>query len=601
MLLRVRDIFGISSLGPHSSLAEGLLIAISFRKLCAGAARGLHNFCMKERTRLALLLAAAILVYGNTLVNDFAQDDDIYILQNHAVTAHSFRELSAPNYFSHVFRPLTFATFSFDWFVAGPRPLGYHLVNLLLHASVTLLVYLLLRKLLEVLPEHGSLAFVAALLFAVHPIHTEAVAAIVGRSELLAAGFLLAAWRFHLRDRYLLALLGFALALFSKESAISFLPMVLIGDYARSRPKPPLRYASFAGVTALYLGVFWKLQGGRFGTVIPFLDNPLVNLPAGLRVLNALRVAWKYVGLQVYPAALSCDYSYAAITLYSNKRLLWAALATASVIALWIWALFTRRSAWSIAGAIYLAGFAVTANLLFPIGTIMGERLAYFPSIGFCLLAALLWLRLANRQRTAARVLLIAVCVALSARTIVRNRDWRDNFTLYTAALRVVPDSAKMHSSIAVEYALRGQVDVARREFQTALRIYPDFTEALESFGLLESNLGHDEDARRLLESALALAQKGSVNYNFAAANLAAQYLKLGETDKALKLLDQLIADSPTYARAWANRAALHYKRGELYTARHDAETALRLDSANSQAKAVLSRLVTSPSPGAPQ
>ena len=556
---------------------------------------------MRERIRLALLLIASAVVYGNTLVNSFAQDDDIYILQNHAVTSHSLRELATPNYFSHVFRPLTFATFSLDWLVAGPRPFAYHLVNLLLHALVTFLFYLLLRSLLEDRSETGDIAFVAALLFAVHPIHTEAVAAIVGRSELLAAGFLLGAWLLHLRERYLLSLLCFVLALLAKESAVVFLPLVFICDYARGRLKPMFRYVSLAGGTVLYVASFWRLQGGRFGTVIPFLDNPLVSLPASLRILNALRVAWKYLALHIYPSALSCDYSYAAITLYSNERLLWAPIATACVIALWIWALLTRRTAWAISGAIYFAGFAVTANLLFPIGTIMGERLAYFASIGLCLLFALLWATLAKRHSTPAWFLLIAVCTALSARTIVRNRDWRDNLALYSAALRVVPESAKMHQSIAIEYARRGQLDNARAEYQTALHIYPNYPEALESFGLLESNLGHDQDSRRLLESALALAQKGSVNYNFAVVNLAAQYVKLGENDHAMKLLDQVIADSPTFARAWANRAVLNYKRGELISARKDAQTALRLDPANSQAQALLSRLNTSPSFVAPR
>ena len=119
---------------------------------------------MKERMRVALLLSAAALVHGNTLHNGFAQDDEIYILQNHAVTGHALRELFAPNYFSHVFRPLSFVPFSCNWLVAGARPFGYHLVNLLLHAVVTVLVYLLLQYLLESSPQASTLAFTAALL-----------------------------------------------------------------------------------------------------------------------------------------------------------------------------------------------------------------------------------------------------------------------------------------------------------------------------------------------------------------------------------------------------------------------------------------------------
>src|SRR5262249_36049300 len=268
---------------------------------------------------------------------------------------------------------------------------GFHVVNLLLHAAVTLLVYLLLRRLLESRSDSGLLAFVSALLFAVHPIHTEAVAAVVGRAELLAAGLLLAAWIFHLCDRPYLSLFCFCAALLAKESAIALIALVPLCDYARGGMKTLPRYVSLAGAGVVYLALFWKVQGGRLGTVVPFIDNPLVNLPAALRILNAIRVAWKVLGLQAYPAKLSGDYSYAAITLYANRHLLWPALAAVGLIGLWLWALYTRRDAWSIAGAIYFAGFAVTSNLLFPIGTIMGERLAYLPSVGFCLAAALLW------------------------------------------------------------------------------------------------------------------------------------------------------------------------------------------------------------------
>jgi len=158
-----------------------------------------------------------------------------------------------------------------------------------------------------------------------------------------------------------------------------------------------------------------------------------------------------------------------------------------------------------------------------------------------------------------------------------------------------------MHNAIASQYAQRGKIEDARAEFQTALRIYPDYPEALESFGLLESNMGYEQESRRLLEAALSLAQKGSVKYDFAVVNLAAQYAKLGDNDHALKLLDQDILDSPNYARAWANRAVIRYKSGQLAYARSDAETALRLDPANSQAQALLSLLNSLPPLMAPK
>jgi len=551
--------------------------------------------------RMALLLAVAMLVYGNTLLNDFTFDDGPYILRNPAVTNLSVRGLFVPTRASNVFRPVSFATFALNMAIGGAHPFGFHLLNLLLHAAATLLLFLVLRKLLEGLPQGAMAAWVAALLFAVHPIHTEAVASIVGRFELLGVAFLLAAWLFHLRDLPILALLCFVLALMSKESSVVFVPLALAGDYACGKIKPLPRYGWIAGIGALYTALLWKVQGGRFGPrIINPLDNPLKWLPANLRILNALRIAWKYAGLHVYPATLSCDYSYNAIALYANWRYTAPAAAAALlVVALWAWTMWTKRSEWFLAGAIYLCGFSVTANLLVPTGTIMGERLAYLPSAGFCLLAALLWIRLEQHQRKLARTVLAITVVILAARTVVRNLDWRDNLTLYSAGVRAVPGSAKMHFALGGEYMQRGQFDAALAELQTSLRVYPDYPEAMEFSGIAESQLSHNQEALHYFKKGLSMTPRDNPEYDFRAVNLAAQLLKLGYNDDALKILNEDIANSPGYSRALSNRAVIFYQRGEIQAAREDAQNALRLDANNPQAQNLLN-ILNAPPPFTP-
>ena len=548
---------------------------------------------MSERLRVWLLLAVAALAYGNTLANGFTLDDHGYILRNATVTQFSARGLFEPNRANNVLRPVTFATLALNWAAGGDRPFGYHLLNVLFHAAVTLLLYLLLRKLLESDSGGATVAWVAALLFAAHPIHSEAVASIVGRSELLAAGFLLGSWLLHLDDRQIAALFCLVAALMSKESAVVFLPLVLAGDYARGKLKPLSRYGWIAAVIFVYLGLFWKLKGGRFGEVsIAFIDNPLASLPIEWRILNALRIAWRYVALLVFPATLSCDYSYNAIPLYANwQHNAIAAAAALLLVGVWVYSFRTGRRDWFLAGAIYFCAFAVTSNLLVPSGTIMGERLAYLPSAGFCLAIALLWARLENYQRRLAWVALLVVSVSLATRTVARNRDWLDDFSLFSADVRAVPGSAKIHGNLGVEYKYRGELDAAIREFQTALRIYPDFPEVLEVYGLTESQKGEDEEARRLLEKALLLTPKASVDYDFRAVSLAAQLSKMARREDALNLLNQVIGESSGYARAWANRAVIYYERGDVERARTDAETALRLDPANPQAQSLLRSL----------
>jgi Tfp pilus assembly protein PilF len=143
------------------------------------------------------------------------------------------------------------------------------------------------------------------------------------------------------------------------------------------------------------------------------------------------------------------------------------------------------------------------------------------------------------------------------------------------------------------------ELQAALPELQTALRIYPNYPEAMEFSGIVESQLGNDQDARRLFEKGLSMTPRDNPGYDFRAMNLAAQLMKLGENDAALKLLNEVIANSPGYSRAWSNRAVIRYRRGELTSARDDAQNALHLDPENGQAQDLLN-LLRAPAPFAP-
>jgi protein O-mannosyl-transferase len=554
---------------------------------------------MKDRLLTGLLLAAVLLVYGNSLVNQFALDDELYILRNTQVTDPSLHAIFSLSPFSYVFRPVSFATLALNWSLGGSQPAGYHLLNLLLHAGVTWLLYLLLQEMLKNVAEGKTVAFAAALLYAVHPIHTEAVTGAVGRMELLAAGFLFAGWLLHLRDRPIGSLACFALALLSKESAVAFFPLVILGDFATGKWKPRIRYALAGGLLLLYLAVLWKVQGGRLGRpAISMYDNMLAFLPANLRILNALRIAWKYVGLQVYPAVLSCDYSFDQITLYGDFRhTLAAALAAAATVGVWIWTLQKRWTGWILAGGIYFAGFAATSNILVPTGTIMGERLAYLPSAGFCLLLALGWNWIRQKKEMVAWGLLVGIVLVLSVRTIVRNRDWKDAFTLYSSAVRAVPNDSRMHANLAGQYFLGNDLDSAAREYQIALKIIPDSPDTLASYAALEYQRGNYHAAGVMMEKALGVSGRNNINFDFMVVTFAAILMKTNHADGAGEYLDREIAEAPGYGPAWSMRSELHYQQGEVAAARADAEAGLRLNPRDAQAQHVLQLLdVSAPS-----
>jgi protein O-mannosyl-transferase len=573
---------------------QSLDVPAADRRAIAVSTDAARDNGMRQWIYIALLMLAVLVAYTNSLSNEFTMDDrQLYVIKNPVVTHPSFHGFLTPHAVTKVFRPVTFAVFALEWRIGGGRPFIFHLGNLFLHIAVTLLLFALLQALLRTLANGAIVAFAAALLFAVHPIHTEAVTSIVGCAELLAAAFLFAAWIFHLKDREIPSLICFGLAVLSKESAIVFLPLALLGDYTLGRWKPPLRYVRIAVLSVLYLGILWKLDGGHFGPAeIQPLDNPLASLPVHWRVLDAIRVAWKYVALQLYPATLSCDYSFNEIPMYLDWRhTLPAALAAGMVLAGWVRALWKRQFVYALAGTMYFAGFAVTANIFAPIGTVMAERLAYVPSAGLCLMAAWAWQWLYRRQRLLASSALILVLGGLGIRTILRNRDWKDNLTLWSADARAVPNSAKIHLMLGSAYVDTGQFDPALKEMELALKIDPQFTEALEAGGLLQLSKGNYQAAGQMLEQAFYTVHRGYPNYDGIAVNLAVLYMQTGHLEGALQLLDREIAEAPGYARAWAVRGLVHHQRGETSAARSDAETALRLDPTNSDARSLLQLL----------
>ena len=302
------------------------------------------------------------------------------------------------------------------------------------------------------------------------------------------------------------------------------------------------------------------------------------------------------MALLIFPNTLSCDYSYNQIHLFADAHhLLLPLVAVLLVFAAWILAIGKRNTAYIVAGAIYFVGFATTSNILMRTGTIFGERLAYFPSVGFCLLAALACAWLASRRRSAATALVALIAVTLAVRTIVRNRDWHDNGTLYTAAANAVPNSAKIRTFRGIIFLGANDFDRSRSDLQTALSIYPEYPDAVEAMGLLEARAGNPPKALPIMQKAVEMSDRKDIDYDYRAVNLAALEIQMGRLDDAMKLLNREIAESPGYSRAWSNRAVLHLKLGQLAEAREDARAALQIDPANAQALSVLNRQPSAP------
>ena len=434
----------------------------------------------------ASILAVAA-AFGNSLPNAFVFDDRRVIVENRKVTRADIKGLWTepaswfPDKDDTVWRPLTSTSFALNWKLSGPDPAAFRAVNLALHAANSVLIV----RLAEFMGLAGPVPMLAGLLFALHPIHTEALNSIVGRADLLATLFVLLACLAYGRGRRLWAAGFFVLGLLSKESAATFI--LLVPALAWLKPAAGgwrrvvrccLLLAVFTGAYILYrrlaIGAFVPGAGAAavpVGGAALELDNPLAALPFFQRCSNAIYILWRYLLLCVYPGTLSADYSPNAIPLLgvlSLRNLSAAAGLAAAGGLLWRWA--GRRREVLFAAGFFLLTFTIVSNMAFPIGTIMAERLLYLPSAGFCLLAAMAF----PRGRGALPALAAALLLCLYAgRSFTRNRDWRDDNALFVKTAATSPASVRALVNAAQAQVERRKFAEARELVLRALRLSP--------------------------------------------------------------------------------------------------------------------------------
>lgn len=363
-----------------------------------------------------------------------------------------------------LYRPFTTLTYLFNHAVLGNSPAGYHWINLLLHMGNVLLLWLLTMRLgRKLLP-----ATCIAGLWALHPLVTESVTNIVGRADLLAGMSTLGGLLLYLRSteaggarrfRYLAGLFFATLVgVFSKESAVVIVGVIAVYEIIwwperRQARGLALGLAATSIPAAVMLLARWRVLSQSLPAEFPFVDNPIVAADFLTAKLTALKVAAHYLWLALWPQALSSDYSYPQIPLATGTAGDWAAWLTV-VVTLALIVLCARWSRTALFFALMAAGaFLPASNLLFPIGTIMAERLFYVPLMGLvaCLVLALFWLGERFGFERWLPVALAVVALALGVRTSFRNLDWKSDRTLMEAGVQAAPNSFKIHRILAIE------------------------------------------------------------------------------------------------------------------------------------------------------
>lgn len=528
-----------------------------------------------------VIAVVAIVVYARILPHEHVLDDEALIPHQSALhdpfdiaTIFGGRYWGDLRQQDTLYRPLTIWTLAWNNWVntqlglPGPHPVVYRVTSVLLHAGVCVLVFVFARRLGGGI--HAGLW--AGLLFAVLPIHTEAVACAVNRSEMLALGFGLGFLILFQSCRLLAALCLFG-ALLSKESAILFVPVAVW--YLLTVQKKSERFSFWYGVYIAVLLVWWTLRTSAIGDglqAVVFLDNPLVVTSVGDRLLTALRIQWHYLFLQVVPMDLSSDYSYAQIPIVQSvwNLNIWL---FAGVLIGGGWIAYRMRKTHPLIPFLYGAYvilFGLTSNLFFPIGTIMGERLAYAPSLALCILGGWGVTHFSENKMWWLGGTLVVIYAGVA---IHRLSVWQEPATFYPAQVAFAPNSAKAHYAVAHEvYQPAGELDRAIQHYERAVEIFPKYPDAWNNLGVAKKDRGNIAEAIAAYEQALIWHDK----YVPARVNLGQAFQNLGAFGKAQEVYVQALEIDSTHAIAGNNLAILYAQAGQIEMARLLFERVLR-------------------------
>ncbi len=534
----------------------------------------------------AVVLLAAVAM-GPAVHNSFVAFDDYdYLLNNRHIQSGFTAETVAWAFtqaYAYNWHPVTWLSHMIDWSWFHAQPAGHHLVSVLIHALNGALLFALLRAL-----TGGTVgAGVAAILFAVHPVHVESVAWASERKDVLGGLFwlltLLAYVRYVRRPSggaasYALVLVTLAVGLMAKQMLVTIPAILLILDVW------PLRRIGPAGAAGWRRCVVEKIPLAivavaaawivvRVQTVTGTVKS-LDEIPLALRLANAPVATVQYAVTLLWPAGLSVFYPYPHDGFPPGQVLgamLALALVSAAAIGMWRWF------------PCVLAGWLWYLVALLPvIGLVQvgvqarADRYVYLPAVGLYLAVGCLversWLR-SRRARLAWGVAIAVLAVVLVVLCRRQVAVWRNSEALFSHAARVVADNYWAHYNLGVELERQGRGAEAEREYQESIRAKPDFPEGHYNLGVLLAGSGRLAEAVREYEAAVSLKPL----FAPARCNLAALLAGRGQDDAAVRHYRAALSADPCLAEAHAGLAILLERKGDIDESGRHYREALRL------------------------
>jgi tetratricopeptide (TPR) repeat protein len=550
-----------------------------------------------------IIFVTVFVYYGNTLSNGYVLDDFSVIKANNIVNlgikniGMIFKTSYRAGYLNlndGLYRPLSLAMFAVEWTIAPDNPFPGHLINLLVFVLCGIVLF---KTLLLMMPQvNKHFLFGIVLLFLTHPIHTEVVGNIKSRDELLCFLFSFAAINEYLKNledsksiRLFWAGIFLLIAFFSKESAILTIPLLLLIIFFFKKEflfKGIVRIWVLIVPFVIYMIVRNQVLGSFAGLQnVSLLDNPVgANKDLSLKLLGSIQIFGDYIKLFFFPHPLIFDHSYNSFLLDEgiNGAQIWGII---SVIITIVAAFITYKKQPLISFSILFIFISLSlySNIIFTIGAAEADRFAFLASLGFCiflayLITVFLKINLYNQSAgTFSRFyyVLFGVMVLYSVKTISRNKDWKDNITLYSHDLILNPKSAKIHylrGFILNETEADKEEDPIKKneiykdainEMRTALNIYPNFNYAFTEIGLSYFKLNNIDSAIYYFRKDIKIDSNNNVAIN----NLASCYFNKGMYEEAKVMYIKSLSLNERFSDAMVNLGSCYGATGKYQEA----------------------------------
>lgn len=539
----------------------------------------------------AVAIAASFVIFGRSLSGPFLFDD-VYL----PFIARHMQGIKLKHWVATWNRPLLMFSFWSNDRMSGLETWSYHATNIVLHGLNTVLVFLILKWLIERvhLAERSTrtLALFGAAIFLAHPLQAESVAYIASRSETLAVFFLFGAYALFLYLRRqgigwapaVAVLLLFGMAQLTKEYAVVLIGLLLLTDVMfpiATESQPASSLNSIKRNWRLYLPIVLAGVAG-----VSFVLRTLSSArTAGFQVKEAtpmeylftqFRAWWGYVGLFVFPFGLNVDHEFSFSRSIADSWS-WAGLLLA-VLSVGAAVRYRRQYPLAAFGCLIFFLLLLPTSSFIPIADPFVERRMYLPMLGLILMVIELVRK--TQLETKMPLVLAGIIAVLAVFTFQRSALWGNEVALWSDAVAGSPNKVRPQFQLAFAHYTAGQCSTAVAEFEKAARLGPPTNELLADWGLALDCAGRPDEARAKFDQA---AQKHPTAYIYS--QIAMIYGKQNKLDEAHRALDQAAALDPNFDPIYSYRGVVYYKQAEFEKSKAAFEHALRLNPGNEGAR----------------